>query len=132
MSNSRFATARSVFESFPELSTQITVAPSDEEPLRYLKRLSSQEKFEDAVTFCAHLLPRREAVWWGCASVRSFLNDIPQSRAAPLVAAETWVHNPSDANRLHALQIGTRSSDSDCLTWLALGAGWAGGMLSTV
>jgi len=132
MSRIRFTSARSVFESFPELARKSTVAPTDDPAIVFLKDLAANHKFEEAVAFCAHLLPRREAVWWGCASVRSFLNDIPQSRAAPLVAAETWVHNPSDANRLHALQIGTRSSDSDCLTWLALGAGWAGGMLSTV
>jgi hypothetical protein len=132
MSRIRFSTARSVFETFPELARKSTVAATDDPAIVFLKNLSANAKFEEAVAFCAHLLPRREAVWWGCASVRSFLHDIPQSRATPLVAAETWVHNPTDANRLHALQIGTRSDDSDCLTWLALGAGWAGGMLSTV
>ena len=30
------------------------------------------------------------------------------------------------------MQTGTRSDNSDSFTWLALGAGWAGGMLSTV
>jgi hypothetical protein len=47
------------------------------------------------------------------------------------VAAETWVRNTTDANRVQALHIGTNSDNSDCITWLALGAGWAGGMLST-
>lgn len=132
MSRIRFTTARSVFESFPELARKSTLAPTDDPAIVFLKNLSANHKFEEAVAFCAHLLPRREAVWWGCESIRSFLNDIPQSRAAALVAAENWVHNPTDANRLQALQIGTRSDDSDCLSWLALGAGWAGGMLSTV
>lgn len=132
MSRIRFTTARSVFETFPELARKSTVAPTDDPAIVFLKNLSANHKFEEAVAFCAHLLPRREAVWWGCGSVRSFLQDIPQSRTPPLVAAEIWVHNPTDANRLQALQIGTRSDDSDCLTWLALGAGWAGGMLSTV
>lgn len=132
MSRIRFTTARSVFETFPELARKSTVAPTDDPAIVFLKSLSAGDKFEEAVAFCAHLLPRREAVWWGCVSVRSFLHDVPQSRAAPLVAAETWVRHPTDANRLQALQIGTRSDDSDCLTWLALGAGWAGGMLSTI
>lgn len=132
MSRIRFTTARSVFETFPELARKSTVAATDDPAIVFLKNLSANHKFEEAVAFCAHLLPRREAVWWGCGSVRSFPHDIPQSRAAPLVAAESWVHNPTEANRLRALQIGTRSDNSDCLTWLALGAGWAGGMLSTV
>jgi hypothetical protein len=124
-------TARSVFETFPELARKSTVAPTDEPAIAFLRNLSANHKCEEAVAFCAHLLPRREAVWWGCGSVRSFLHEVPQSGAASLAAAETWVHNPTDANRLQALQIGTQSDNSDCLTWLALAAGWAGGMLST-
>ena len=132
MSRVRFTTARSVFEAFPELTSKSTVAPTDDPAVVFLKNLSAMQKFGDAVAFCAHLLPRREAVWWGCGSVRSFLPDAPQAQVAGLVAAETWVQQPTDENRLRALQIGTRSDNSDSLTWLALGAGWAGGMLSTV
>ena len=131
MSRVRFTTARSVFETFPELANKSKVKPTDEPALVFLKNLSAAQKVEDAAAFCAHLLPRREAVWWGCASLRSFLQDIPQSRTAPLLAAETWVENPTDQNRVRALQIGTSGDNSDSLTWLAFGAGWAGGMLST-
>jgi hypothetical protein len=130
MSRVRFTTARSVFETFPELATKSTVAPTDDPPILFLKNLSAREKFEDAVAFCAHLLPRREAVWWACGSVRAFLGDLVQGQVAGLVAAETWVHEPNDKNRLLALQTGTRSDNSDPLTWLALAAGWSGGMLS--
>src|SRR3569832_1024820 len=130
MSRVRFTTARSVFETFPELAGKSKVAPTDEPAIVFLRNLSADQKFEDAVAFCAHLLPRREAVWWGCLSLRSFLQDIPQSRSAPLLAAETWVQQPTDQNRVRALQIGTGGDNSDCLIWLAFGAGWAGGMLS--
>jgi uncharacterized protein DUF6931 len=132
MSRVRFATARSVFETFPELATKSAIAPTDDPPILFLKNLSAQEKFEDAVAFCAHLLPRREAVWWACGSARAFLGDAVQGQVAGLIAAETWVHEPNDQNRLLALQIGTRSDNSDPLTWLALGAGWSGGMLSSI
>lgn len=132
MSRVRFTTARSVFETFPELASKSTVLPTDEPAIVFLKNLSAKQKFKDAVAFCAHLLPRREAVWWGCGSLRSFLQLIPASRAAALLAAETWVQHPTDQNRLRALQIATGGDNSDCLTWLAFGAGWAGGMLSTV
>jgi hypothetical protein len=132
MSRVRFTTARSVFEAFPELTSKSSVAPTDDPAIVFLKNLSAVQKFEDAVAFCAHMLPRREAVWWGCGSVRSILHDTPQSLVAGLVAAEAWVQQPNDENRLRALQTGTRSDNSDSFTWLALGAGWAGGMLSTV
>ena len=70
MSRVRFTTARSVFETFPELASKSTVSPTDEPAIVFLKSLSARQKFEDAVAFCAHLLPRREAVWWGCAMGR--------------------------------------------------------------
>src|ERR1700684_4393145 len=98
MSRIRFTTARSVFETFPELARKTTVAATDDPAIVFLQNLSANRKFEDAVAFCAHLLPRREAVWWGCGSLRSFLHDTPQSQVAGLVAAETWVQQPTDAN----------------------------------
>src|ERR1700729_1172127 len=99
MSRVRVTTARSVFEAFPELARKSTVPPTDEPAIVFLKKLSARQKFEDAVAFCAHLLPRREAVWWGCGSVRSFVREIPQSKAAPLLAAEPWVQQPTEQNR---------------------------------
>jgi hypothetical protein len=131
MSRVRFATARALFETFPKSVTKLTVAPTDESPIVFLRNLSSQEKLEDAVTFCAYLLPRREAVWWACGAARAFLGDIAQSRAAGLVAAETWVYEPNDEHRQAALEVGTAGDSNDPLTWLALGAGWSGGMLSS-
>jgi hypothetical protein len=131
MSRDRFVTARSLFETFPELATKSTVAPTDDPPIAFLKNLSAVEKFDEAIAFCAHLLPRREAVWWACESVRRFLRETLSSEAKGLLAAEAWVGAPSEDNRLVALRIGTQSDTSDPLTWLAFSAGWAGGMLST-
>jgi hypothetical protein len=130
MSQTRFATARSLFETFPELAAKFTVAPADEPPIDFLRKLSGLENFEQAVAFCAHLLPRRDAVWWACGSVRAFLGDAVQDQSRALAVAEAWVYAPTDQNRRAALDIGTQSDSSDPLTWLALGAGWAGGLLS--
>jgi hypothetical protein len=126
----RFATARSLFEAFPELSKKLTAAPTDEASIAFLRRLSADDKLEDAVTFCAHLLPRREAVWWGCLSTRAFHHgDTMPGRAESLLKAEAWVYEPTDQHRRAALEFGTAADSSDPLSWLALGAGWSGGML---
>ena len=71
MSLVRFATAQAVFETFPELSQKIDASPSEQPPINFLRGMISAGKLEDAVTFCAYLLPRREAVWWACRSARS-------------------------------------------------------------
>jgi hypothetical protein len=129
MSRLRFATARALFETFPSSVTRITAAPTDESPLIFLKKLSADEQFNDAVTFCAYLLPRRATVWWACGSVRAFFGDIGLDRAAGLGAAETWVHEPSEQHRMIALDVGNKGDSNNAMTWLALAAGWAGGVL---
>jgi hypothetical protein len=131
MSRLRFATARALFETFPSSVTRITAAPTDESPLVFLKKLSASEQLNDAVTFCAYLLPRRTTVWWACGSVRAFLGDLAPDRAAGINVAEAWVHEPTEQNRLIALDVGNNGDSNNALTWLALAAGWAGGMLSS-
>lgn len=130
MSNLRFATARALYETFPQSVTKLAVGPTDESPLDFLRRLSTSGKIEDAVTFCAYLLPRREAVWWASGNVKAFLGNIPQSGAAALAAAETWVREPDDRNREAALRLGMQANPNDPTTWVALGAGWSGGSIS--
>jgi hypothetical protein len=129
MSQNRFVTTLALFETFPRSVTKIAAAPTDESPIMFLKKLSAQNKFEDAITFCAYLLPRREAVWWACGCVRALLGDVSASRAGAMNAAEAWVSDPSDERRRTALEIGTQGDKNDPLSWLALGAGWSGGML---
>jgi hypothetical protein len=129
MSQTRFVTTLALFETFPPSVTGIAADPTDEPPTTFLKRLSAQHKFEDAITFCAYLLSRREAIWWACGCVRGMLGEIDASRAGSISAAEAWVYDPDDEHRRAALEIGTRGDSNDPLSWLALGAGWSGGAL---
>jgi len=128
----RFPTARSLFETFPEAAVKAAEAPIDAPSLDFLQNLAAGEKFDDAVTFCAYLLPRREAVWWACRCARALLADGAAdgapSKSAALLAAEAWVRNPDDEHREAALRIGSAGDVNDPMTWLAMAAGWAGGM----
>jgi uncharacterized protein DUF6931 len=127
MSRVRFATIRALFESFPEALHNIGADPTDDHPITFLKKLTAERRFEHAVTVCAYLLPRREAVWWGCSSARTLLGDKLQADTAPLLAAEAWVQQPSEENRRTALDVGTNADSNAPLTWLALAAGWSSG-----
>lgn len=126
----RFPSARALFETFPEVAQKISVAPTEQSPIHFLKALSSADKLPDAVTFCAYLLPRREAVWWACKSVRALSDQVAPDRAAGLLAAEAWVYEPDDVRRQAALDLGTNGETKNPATWLALAAGWSGGALS--
>ncbi len=127
MSRIRFATVRALSESFPEALQNIGAGPTDEPPIAFLRKLATGGKPEDAIAVCAYLLPRREAVWWGCTSARMLLGDKLQNETAALAAAEAWVQEPTDENRQAALDIGTKAASHEPLTWLALAAGWSSG-----
>jgi hypothetical protein len=127
MSRIRFATVRALFESFPEALENIGAEPTDEPPIAFLKRLAAAGNLDSAIEVCAYLLPRREAVWWGCASVRTLLGDKMPSDTTGLAAAEAWVQEPTEENRQAALDIGSREPTTEPLTWLALAAGWSSG-----
>jgi hypothetical protein len=129
MSLVRFATTQALFETFPEPSQKISAEPTEQFPTEFLQSLVAANKIEDAVTFCAYLLPRREAVWWACRCARAQLDNIAEDRAAGLLAAEAWVEEPDEERRQAALEIGTKGNCDDALTWVALAAGWAGGFL---
>jgi len=131
MSRIRFATIRALFESFPEALQNIGAEPTDEAPIAFLKKLTAEPRFEDAVGVCAYLLPRREGVWWGCLSARTLLGEISPDDRAPLQAAETWVQQPTEENRRTALEIGTAADSNAPLTWLALAAGWSSGTFTS-
>jgi hypothetical protein len=130
MSRVRFATARDVFETFPMAGTLISSEATDELSVDYLRKLVAKGKIDDAVSFCAYLLPRREAVWWACRTVRTFLGDGPVPNAGCLQAAEAWVQEPDQAHQEAAQDVATRSDRNNPVTWLALAAAWSGGVVS--
>ncbi len=129
MPGARFPTAQSLFETFPELAKTCAAQPADMPSIAFVQQLAAAENFDQALTFCAHLLPRREAVWWACKNVRRMLADRLQNRNTCLLAAEAWVEKPDEEERQAALQAGNIGDSEDPLTWLARGAGWAGGLL---
>lgn len=127
MSRVRFATTRALYDTFPEVLQKVRAAPTDQPPLEFLKALASAGKLPDAVAFCAYLLPRREAVWWACGSVRVLAAEVARDAAAGLLAAEAWVIEPNDEHRQAALDIGSGGDPDNPQRWLALAAGWSGG-----
>jgi len=126
----RFATARDLFEAFPTAQQDVDAEPSDTPPLDYLRTLADSGELNKAVAFCAYLLPRREAVGWGCWSVRRLAEKLPAEEEPGVRAAEDWVEVPEEDRRVAALELGTRSNYQWPSTWLALAAGWSGGNIA--
>lgn len=129
MSRLRFATAKDLFAAFPSAAGDIAAADgSDLRSIDFLRRLTQGQDFRAALSFCAYLLARREAVWWGAQAVRQS-GDLASDESALVSAAETWVREPEEARRKQALEVGSRGDTRLAGCWICLGAGWAGGTI---
>jgi len=126
----RFSSAQQVFEAFPTALDDIEQAPADIDPLLFIRQLLDSVTPEDAVGFCAYLLPKREAVWWACQCIRATMTDMAGADAELLDIAETWVSRPEEENRVAALDAGMQASDRGPVAWAALAAAWSGGSLT--
>jgi hypothetical protein len=119
-----FTTARQVFQAFPRTAFDIDGRPADEGPIEFVRTLIALAHRFDAVTYAAFLLPRREAVWWGCQCLRAFS---PAYADEPLLAAEAWVRTPEEDTRRAALALSSKGNRMVPTTWLAMAAGHSGG-----
>ncbi len=126
----RFTTAAQVFEAFPAARDDIEARPTQDPPLAFLRALAASDTPEDAVAFCAYVLPRREAVWWACQCVRGMIPAPGADEQAGLAAAEAWVREPEEERRLQALRLGMGADRGLPTTWLALAAAWSGGSMA--
>jgi hypothetical protein len=124
----RFVSARNVFEAFPELGRVLTPPADDSTPRVYAQDALSGPRPTDAIIFLAHLLPRREAVWWAVQCVRAMLGSSADDAA--LRAADAWVRAPEDDNRRAALAAFDARNQRTATTWLAFAAGWSGGSVT--
>jgi hypothetical protein len=130
MASLRFLTVRDLYEAFPIAQGDVGAAPSDEPSLDFLRSLVTKEAWGPAVSFCAYLLPRREAVWWGCQSLRQIQPRRAAKEAQALDTAEEWVREPEEDRRMAALNVGREGDYGAPATWMALAAGWSGGSVA--
>jgi len=124
----RFASARNVFEAFPDLGRVVTPPAEDPAPLDYGRVLLASPSPAGAIVFIAYLLPRREAVWWAIQCVRAMHEASADDEA--LRAADAWVRTPEEGARRAALAACAGRDPKAPTTWLAFAAGWSGGSVT--
>jgi hypothetical protein len=127
MSRLRFTTAKQVFDAFETSYEDIEAAPSETDPLQYVRQLLASPTPEATISFCAYLLPRREAVWWACQAIRE--SGVPDN-AELLDLAEEWVRVPEEKARRAALNGANAAKIKGACAWAAFGAGWSGGSMT--
>jgi hypothetical protein len=131
MSRVRFATVRDLFSSFSTAATEVGEEASDEDSIAFIGRCLSEGRPEPALVYCAYLLPRREAVWWACQSMRD-LADTKTAERECLALAREWTLKPEESRRRKALDRGLETSPKLSGTWVALAAGWSGGSIAPI
>ena len=131
MSGVRFMTVKDLFASFATAAVETGEEASGEESVVFLRRCLAARRPGVAVTYCAYLLPRREAVWWSCRAM-SDMTELRASERACVDAARRWALRPEESSRRKALELGLETSPRLSGAWVALAAGWSGGSIAPV
>jgi len=126
----RFNTAQEVFDAYPSVREDMTAPASADTPLKFMQNLLASPTPEEAITFCAYMLPRREAVWWAHQCVNLNGTELSAEEQQLVAAAETWVREPDEENRRKALTAGMNARVKTPGAWVALAAGWSGGSMA--
>lgn len=72
----------------------------DMTPSQVIERLLGQELYEDALKFTVHVLPVRDAVWWGCLCAwRKVRPEPPELEKEAFRACLRWIQKPDEALR---------------------------------
>ena len=98
-------------------------------PKEFLAVLNDADLQVDAIRLLAHLLPRREAIWWAweCAR-RASGADPPQPIQEALAATEQWIKEPTDEHRrtafarAEAADLGTPAGSAALAVFLSGGS----------
>lgn len=130
MSRIRFASAVDVFSAFTTVAEDVGQPARDMPPLDYLRDMLGLPQPRAAVAFLAYLLPKREAVWWGCRAVRALSPALGGDEDAALLTAEGWVREPTEDRRRLAVRAFFESAETGPGHWCALAAGRSSGNLA--
>jgi hypothetical protein len=131
MEKLRFATARDLFQAYPTAAADVGAPATAEPTLDYVKTLAQSGNLLGAVSFCAYLLSRRETVWWACQCVRALPAPLEAAELRVLEAAEAWVRDPEEAQRLAAHRSALVSDARWPASWTAFAAAFAGQIFGT-
>lgn len=126
----RFTKAKQVFETYPELSETVSEPSSDVTPEDYALELRDGDAPLTALAYFAHMLPKREAVWWGVKCVIGLDGARSETDRRILALSETWVREGDEEARAAVRAAAEAEKADSAAVWIGLAAGWSGGSLS--
>jgi Family of unknown function (DUF6931) len=126
----RFTKASQVFETYPELSESVSEPSTDVAPEDYARELQEGATPFSALAYFAHVLPKRESVWWGMKCVEGLDQAKNDNDLEILSLSETWVRDGDEEARVAVHSAAEASKGDHAAAWIGLAAGWSGGSLS--
>jgi hypothetical protein len=122
----RFKTARDLFIACPAVASDMRALPTEQPSIEFCRTLLAGRVPEEAITFCAYLLPERAAVWWAHECL-SHLTELLDGRDQELLAlVSDWVGEPDSPHHRAAVSRAMATPPTTPASWIALAAGWRG------
>ncbi len=121
------ATACAYLELSDEIQEMAKTTPDADQ---LIDKLAEDEQYLDALRLRAYLLPKRDAVWWGCLCIRDELDEpLGQDQVTALDAAVEWVTDPIEARRRECEDASNLADSRGPGGLLAISAFWADGSI---
>jgi hypothetical protein len=130
MTKIRFSTAQQVIDAFPHTRDEFEGQPLGLAPIAFIQHLLQNKSEKKAITFCAFLLSRHDAVKWLCKSLRTAKASYAPKEESWLALSEEWAKAPTEAGRQAAFKAAMASGFRTAPAFAAAAAGWSGGNLS--
>ena len=121
----RFSTARDLFDAFPAAAEDMRAVPTNQPSLTFCRSLVASRIPEEAITFCAYMLPSRVAVWWGHECLVHMSSGLDEQDFRMLGFVHGWVSDPSEYRRFVVLEEALAAEQRTPAVWIALAAGWS-------
>lgn len=87
----RFKTARQLFAARPTAARDILAVPDDRPSVEFCRALLAGRTPEEAISFCAYMLPTRAAVWWGHECLGNLGDLLHEQDRGLLALVQAWV-----------------------------------------
>ncbi|WP_181167465.1 hypothetical protein [Mesorhizobium sp. B2-6-5] len=120
----RFKTARDLFTACPAIVREMRTPPTDQRSIEFCRDLLAGRVPEEAITFCAYLLPERAAVWWAYECLSHLTDLFDETDHELLALVRDWVSEPDSPHHRAAVSIASATPPTTPVGWIALAAGW--------
>ncbi|RWG88638.1 MAG: hypothetical protein EOQ69_00365 [Mesorhizobium sp.] len=120
----RFRTARDLFSACPAVVHDMKAAPTDQPSIEFCRALLAGRVPEEAITFCAYLLPERAAIWWAHECLGNLAELLGDRDLELLALVGDWVGEPGNPDHRAAVAQAVEVPPPTPAAWIALAAGW--------